>query len=270
MPDLIILLKRQMQLRNYSPRTIQSYTQIIRDLYRHTRRPMSELTKTDIEAYLLHRLNKDRVSTSTLSVTINAINYCLHHIYRKHSINFRHPKKPRRLPTVLTRQEISRLLQATLNSKHRLLLALAYGAGLRVSEVTRLTVADLDFDRGLLLIRQAKGHKDRITLLPYKLLSVLKKYTLRRRPGDLLFISNRGGPLSTATAQAVFRHSLRRADINKPATFHSLRHSFATHLLENGTDIRHIQELLGHASIRTTERYTHVSRQALSRIRSPF
>ena len=162
------------------------------------------------------------------------------------------------------------LLDVTKNYKHNLLVSLSYGSGLRVSEVIALKIKDIDFDRMTIHIKQAKGQKDRITILPTKLKNDLTNFMRSKSSNDFVFPSERGGKLTTRTVQKVFSSALVKSGIQKDATFHSLRHSFATHLLENGTDIRFVQEILGHANIRTTQRYTHVTNPQLRNIKSPL
>lgn len=162
------------------------------------------------------------------------------------------------------------ILQAPKNSKHRLLLALAYGAGLRVSEVVDLRVGDLDLPALMIHIKQGKGQKDRISVVPDTLVNDLRNLIAGKGAREYVFASERGGKLTTRTAQKVFETALHLSEIKKDATFHSLRHSFATHLLENGVDIRYVQELLGHQNIRTTQQYTHVTNPKLRNIKSPL
>jgi site-specific recombinase XerD len=162
------------------------------------------------------------------------------------------------------------MIEATSNLKHKLILALAYGAGLRVSEVANLKVKDIDLVNDLVFVSLGKGKKDRYTLFPVKLKDRIKIFVEGRRADEYLFESERGGKLHTRTLQIVFSSALTKAGVTKNATFHSLRHSFATHLLEAGTDLRYIQELLGHSSITTTQVYTKVTKGALGNIRSPF
>ena len=181
------------------------------------------------------------------------------------------PRRERRLPVVLSREELHRFLGAVGNPKHVALLAVAYSAGLRVSEVVRLRLEDLDRDRGLVRIRAGKGKKDRLTLLSQTALTLVDTYLAGVDPGVWLFAGARvGRHLSTRSVQKITAAARARAGITKPVTPHVLRHSFATHLHEAGTDVRLIQELLGHASVRTTEIYTHVSRRQLQSIRSPL
>lgn len=180
------------------------------------------------------------------------------------------PKRPTRLPVTLSRAEIERVLQSIANEKHRTMVALAYGAGLRVSELTDLRIGSVSFEEGILYVYQGKGNKDRITLLPDAIIPELKNRVVGKCHDDYLFESERGGRLSTRSIQLVFERALKNAKIKKPATFHSLRHSFATHILEQGTDLRFIQKLLGHSNIRTTQQYTHVSTASLRAIPSPL
>ena len=165
---------------------------------------------------------------------------------------------------------LEKIINATDNAKYRLMISLGYACGLRVSEVINLRVADLDIDELVVHIKGAKGKKDRISVLPERLQNDLRNIIAGKGANEFLFGSNRGDKLTTTSLQKMFRKSLAKAQIKKPATFHSLRHSFATHLLENGTDVRYVQELLGHANIRTTQIYTHVTNPKLKNIKSPF
>ncbi len=181
------------------------------------------------------------------------------------------PRRERRPPTVLSQAEVRPLIRAPRNLKHRALLMLVYSSGLRVSEVVRLRVEDVDVERRLLHVRQAKGRKDRITLLSPAALKVLRAYASLERPREWLFPGGRSGRhLTTRSVQKIVEKARRSAGISRRFSTHALRHSFATHLLEAGTDLRYIQALLGHSSSRTTEIYTHVTRPALSRIESPL
>ena len=267
---LIEVMEQEMRLRNYSRRTIEAYTHVARELFHFCNKPIRELKEEKIKQFLTYKMNAGCYS-QTIALYANAINFIFHEIYKQANFNpIRHPKKTHKLPEVLSREEISRILGATNNSKHRTLLALAYGAGLRVSEVMNVQVCDIDIASKTIRVRQGKGKKDRISVLSDKIVEDLKKCADGKVGSAYLFESERGGKLTTATAQKVFYQCMRKACINRPASFHSLRHSFATHLLENGVDVRYVQELLGHANIRTTQIYTHVTNPAIRNIKSPL
>jgi len=223
-----------------------------------------------LKSFLLDKHNKGS-SSQTINLYLNAIKFFYREIMKSpQSIDIRFAKKSNKLPVVLSHDEIERIIEVTKNSKHRLIISLSYGAGLRVSEIISLKVKDLDLDSLTIHLKNAKGKKDRITVLPVKLVNSLRNAVAGKDIDDLVFESERGGGLTDRTAQVIFNNGLRRAGIKKEATFHSLRHSFATHLLENGTDIRYIQELLGHQNIRTTQIYTKVTNPAVRNIKSPL
>ncbi len=263
-------LENELKLRGMSPKTIKAYRSCVGFYLRFLQTDFAVLDTEKVKAFLLQRQSLG-AAPQTVNLYLNAIKFFYRWVVKSpQKIELRFAKRTVKLPVVLSREEILRVLAVVRNRKHRLLVSLAYGAGLRVSEVIAIRVRDVDFERKLLCVRQGKGGKDRATLLPDKLVGDLKAFCSVRSPNDYVFESERGGKLSSRTAQLVFEHALKRADIVKPATFHSLRHSFATHLLENGTDIRLIQSLLGHANIRTTQRYTQVSSHAIGRIVSPL
>jgi site-specific recombinase XerD len=268
--DLITIITREMRLRNYSPKTIAAYMSVIRNFYSAMKRPLRTIRLDEIKDYLLAKQAKG-LSSQTIALQVNAINYLYREIYKQPSWhNLKQLKRSKKLPIVLSRAEINSLLQQPRNQKHRTLLALAYAAGLRVSEALDLRVRDIDLEELTVVIRQGKGRKDRLSVLSPTLTDDIRQLSAGKGGGDYLFESERGGKLSAATAQKVFQSALQKASFTKPASFHSLRHSFATHLLENGTDVRYIQELLGHANIRTTQIYTQVTNPSLRQIRSPL
>jgi len=270
MSDIIEIIRQEMRLRNYSQRTFRAYTRIISDLYKKTKRPLRDLSADDIRSYLLELEDAD-LSSQSIALAANAINFLYTAIYKNPSFQkLHHPKRSQKLPVVLTRKEIELLIVQPSNIKHKLLLSLGYAAGLRVSEVLSLKIRDIDFDEMTITVRQGKGLKDRLTVLSPKLLGGIRALSGGKDAAAYLFESERGGKLTTSTAQIVFRNALKKAGIQKLASFHSLRHSFATHLLENGVDVRYVQELLGHANIRTTQIYTHLTNPALKNIKSPL
>jgi len=270
MPGLIEIISKEMKLRNYSPKTIKAYSSAMRNLYVFYKKPPRDLTYTELKDFLYYK-SQQGVSHQTISLYANAINFVYIELYQREQFQkFHHPKKSKKLPVVLSRDEIERILSCIHNTKHHTMLALAYAGGLRVSEIVSLTVADVDFDRAYIHIKSAKGKKDRITILPNKLVYALQQCCIGKQGTAYVFASERGGKLTTATPQKIFTTALSSASINKKATFHSLRHSFATHILEQGTDVRYVQTLLGHANIRTTQLYTHVTNTQIKNIKSPF
>ncbi|MHB1192818.1 MAG: tyrosine-type recombinase/integrase [Longimicrobiales bacterium] len=227
----------------------------------------------ELRAHVLARLRSGRVSRAYHTQLISALRlFCSTVLGRRiEELPLERPRREHRLPTVLSRDELGQFLKAVRNPKHAALLAVAYSAGLRVSEVVGLRIADLDRSQGLLHVRGGKGGKDRQTLLSATALAMVDAYLVGAPAAPWLFPGARPERhLTTRTVQKFTVAAARRAGITKPVTPHVLRHSFATHLLENGTDVRLIQELLGHASVRTTEIYLHVSQRQLGRIRSPL
>ncbi|MEW6610762.1 MAG: site-specific tyrosine recombinase/integron integrase [Patescibacteria group bacterium] len=270
MANLLDILIREMELRNYSKKTIAAYTSVVKNLFTFYKKPLRDLTREEIKEYLYQKQQKN-LSSQTIALAANAINFLYSQIYKRQDFEkIRHPKRSQKLPEVLSHSEIEKILEQIDNIKHRTLIACAYGAGLRVSEAVRLRVQDVDVFHRTIMVRQDKGRKDRMTVLSEKIVTDLEKILAGREGRDWVFQSERGGRLTEATAQKVFYAALKRTGISKHATFHSLRHSFATHLLENGVDVRYVQELLGHANIRTTQIYTKVTNPSLKNIRSPL
>ena len=252
-------LQRYMRVCGYSPRTIEAYS-----------RCATEIDDQDLLIFL-DKLTRNGRSSYTLNQYYAAYKLYVTKILRKDwNVPFPYARRHKKLPVVLSREEISKIIDATKNSKHKMMISLAYGAGLRVGEVIKIQAKDLNLNELTLLISEAKGGKDRISVLPEKLRNDLQNMVAGKAGDQYLFESERGGKLTTRTAQVVFARSLKLAGILKAATFHSLRHSFATHLLENGVDVRYIQKLLGHASITTTQLYTKVTNPLLRKIRSPL
>ncbi|MBI4539776.1 MAG: tyrosine-type recombinase/integrase [Gemmatimonadetes bacterium] len=263
----------ELRLRGYSARTRKAYAHHVTRFMGFARKAPQELDASHIRAYLLDLIEHRGASRAHHSQAISAIKFFFDHVLMKPQAldAVPRPRKERRLPSVLSRQEVQRLLDALDNPKHRAIMMLAYSAGLRVGEVVRLKVEDLNEGRRLIHVRRGKGHKDRYTLLSDVALRAVQEYMRIHQPPDWLFPGARPDrPISTRSVQKIIEVLRRRAGIEKRVTTHTLRHSFATHLLEAGTDPRHIQELLGHASPKTTEIYTHVSQRDLARIRSPL
>ncbi len=255
----IAQLQRYMRVAGYRPQTIEAYVRCV-----------NEIGDQDLMKFLDKLAIKHR-STFTMNQYHAAYKLYATKILRKSwSMPFSYAKRHKRLPVVLSHSEVTKIIDHTKNFKHKLLLSLAYGSGMRVSEVVNLKVGDLNINELNLVIKDAKGGKDRLSILPEILKNDLQNMIAGKHANDFVFESERGGKLTTRTAQLVFEKSLKSAGILKLATFHSLRHSFATHLLENGVDVRYIQKLLGHASISTTALYTKVTNPALLNIKSPL
>lgn len=264
---------RELKLRGYSARTRKAYLSHVRRFLDRIERPAELLSPDTARRFLLERIESDGVSQTYHDQTVSAIRFLYRHVLRRPETleQIPRPRKERRLPTVLSREEVQRLLRVVGNPKHKAILMLLYSAGLRVSEVVRLRPEDLDLDRRLIHVRVAKGRKDRYTLLSDRALAEIQCYREPGIDGPWLFPGTRSDrPISARSVQHIVETARHRAGIDKHVTAHTLRHSFATHLLESGTDLRYIQELLGHASSRTTEIYTHVSQRELGRIRSPL
>lgn len=262
--------ERELKLRNYSSKTVKSYLGALKSYFIYKKSDLTKLDLNHVKDYLLLLKNKGN-APATQILHLNAVKFFYLQVLKiNQPILLKTPKKNLRLPTVLSKNEIEQIIQSIQNSKHRLLITLAYAGGLRVSEVINLRVKDIDLNQLIIYIRHGKGDKDRITTFPEKLVSQVLNFTNFKNKDDYIFASERGGKLSIRTAQKVFENALKKSGIKKDATFHSLRHSFATHLLENGVDVRYVQELLGHQNIRTTQIYTHVTSPGIKNIKSPL
>ncbi|HPH78455.1 MAG TPA: tyrosine-type recombinase/integrase [bacterium] len=270
MQKYLDLTKRELEIRNYSSKTVTSYLISLKKYFEFKKYDFSKFDENNLKDYLSVQI-KQNLSPQTINPSLNAIKFFYYEIIGiKNKINIRTIKKEHRLPVVLSKKEVKQIIDVIKNPKHKILISLAYAAGLRVSEVVSIKVKDLDINNLTIHIRQAKGKKDRISLLSEKLVDNIRNLIAGKNAKDLLFVSERGGKLTTRTAQKIFQNALKKSGIKKDASFHSLRHSFATHLLENGVDIRYVQELLGHSNIRTTQIYTHVTNLGLKNIKSPL
>jgi site-specific recombinase XerD len=265
--------QRLLKLKGYSPRTFETYCNAFHPLLRLLGDvAVSSLTKQHIQSYLLWLLEKKGATFSNLHTVINAVKFYFEKVEgrEKEFYDLPRPKKSQKLPSVLSEGEIIGLIQQTKNLKHRTLLMTAYSAGLRVSELVALKISDVDSQRMLIHIKDGKGGKDRVVPLSQKLLLTLREYVRQYRPKDHLFEGEGEKPYSTRSAQMVLAEAKGKAGIQKRGSIHLLRHSYATHLLESGTDIRYIQTFLGHNSLKTTMIYTHVSKLKIGSIQSPL
>lgn len=264
--------KKWLQQKRLSENTVNTYTEVTAFFLRY-----SILKKVAMYSVkLIEQFNYDFIYRANRSVSyqnqcINGIKKFL--IYKNVEINHLHierPKKEKKLPAVLSVEEMKAIFNNLKNLKHRALLSLLYSGGLRIGEALNLKIHDIDSQRMLIHIKQAKGKKDRYTLLSHSFLKLIREYYLAYKPKVFLFEGQNEQKYSNASAQAILKKSLMNTKISKKVTLHTLRHSFATHLLENGTDIRYIQELLGHSSPKTTMIYTHVTQTSLKNIKNPF
>ena len=270
----LISFKNYMNFRRYSQNTIKTYADALEVFFRFYKDQAPEsLNIEDIINFNTSYILKKNLSASYQNQVINAIKlFYRNRFNRAMEVDFiQRPRREKRLPNVLSKNEVKSILEAPTNLKHRAMLSLIYACGLRRSELLNLTLKDILSDRNLLFIRQSKGKKDRVVPISIKLIEILRDYYKAFKPKTWLFEGQEvGKKYSERSIQLVLNQAVEKAKIVKPVSLHWLRHSYATHLLESGTDLRYIQELLGHSSSRTTEIYTHVSTRNLQQIRSPF
>jgi integrase/recombinase XerD len=267
-------MERQMVLRRMSVRTRQSYSAAVAQLAKHCRRQPDRLTAAEIQSYLLYLIEERKLASSSCNVALHGLRFFYHETLKRPDMQFAIPRAraPQRLPDILSREEIERLFTAANLLKHRVLLMTTYAAGLRVSEVCALKVTDIDSERMTIRVEQGKGAKDRYTLLSPRLLKELRLYWQAHRPKLWLFPAARDAdrPLNAHAAQRMFYAARDQAKITKRCGIHGLRHAFATHLLEAGTDVHTIQRLMGHTDIHTTMRYFHLASQKIAATDSPL
>lgn len=263
---------RLLKLKNYSQSTVNTYTYYFEMFLKYFKdREIDKLSKNEVMDFLYKESEKG-FSAAYQNQLVNSIKFYYEKVLgrQKEFYDLPRAKKPQKLPTVLSEEEITTLLDQPENLKHKCILFLIYSGGLRISEAVKMRISDIDSTRNLIIVRGAKGKKDRTTLLSQKMLEMLRHYYKVYKPKEYLFEGETGGQYSVTTIQKVFNKALAASGIRKKATVHSLRHSFATHLLERGTDLRYIQELLGHGSSKTTERYTHITKKGMDNIVSPL
>jgi len=265
-------LENEMRARKYSIKTQNAYIYFNRLFCRTLQKFPQDIFQEDVTEFLSLMDKEKKYSASSMNLTISALKFFYQNVLKNDIIKEqKRPCQNKNLPVILSAKEIVSVLSMEKNPKHKLLLMLVYSSGLRVSEVVSLKKEHIDLSRQVVFVRLGKGRKDRYTMLSEKAAEFLKWYYEYFRIENWIFP---GQPdtrhLSVRSAQNIFDKAIRRSGINKKTSIHGLRHSFATHLLENGTDIRYIQSLLGHSSLRTTERYTHVARRSLLKIKSPL
>jgi integrase/recombinase XerD len=266
-------MEREMAMRGFAPRTRETYLHCLRRLVRHYRVPPDQITYEEVRAYLGYLTRDRRLSCSTFNQALAACRLFFRDVLKREWSfdDLPYQRRPQKLPVVLSREEVARILDAAQGVRDRALLETAYGGGLRIGEVTRLRVSDIDGERKVIRVEQGKGRKDRYVMLPDTLLKTLRAYYRAFKPRHFLFPGQTPRtPLSVDWARKILYRAQQAAGLEKKGSFHTLRHSFATHLLEGGTNIRTIQTLLGHRSVGTTERYTQVAANYLNQTRSPL
>ena len=264
-------MQAEMQLRGFAPRTQRTYTNWMRRLVSRARVPGDQLTEEQARAFLSELAGRG-LSASTINQAISAVRFFFHEVlHRAWDCEIQYQRAPQRVPVTLTPEEVSRLLSAAPNLRARAAMEIAYAAGLRLGEVLNLKLTDIDSARMLVRVDQGKGKKDRNVMLSPVLLETLRAHWRESRPRVWLFPGETGKrPLDATILQRGFTDAKLKAGITKPVSFHSLRHSFATQLLETGVNVRTIQALLGHRSLGTTQRYVHVAGDYLRQTRSPL
>ena len=271
--DIITDFIKILELKRYSNNTItsyQSHLRLVKSYFKNT--PLNEISDKELFQFIHHMVSAKNISASYQRQIVGGLKLFYQEVYSR-SIPFqymqvsRHEKK---LPVVLSKREVVTIINSIDNLKHKALIALLYGSGLRIGEALQLKKSDIDSDRMVVHIKGAKGKKDRYSILSKNVLNILRTYYLKYKPKLYLFEGQNGGKYSTESAGKVFKRALQKSKINKHATLHTLRHSFATHLLEDGISITHIQKLLGHNNIATTLIYTQIAQDSLFKVKSPF
>jgi integrase/recombinase XerD len=271
--DELEALESWMSVRRYSNQTISCYLSTLTVFFEYfSSYAPSEITKEQVNQFNIHYILQKKLSASYQSQFVNALKlfYRVHSINRIEVENLIRPKKPFQLPKVISSEEVAQIINATNNLKHKCMLSIIYSGGLRRGELLNLTITDIDSKRMLILIRQGKGMKDRVVPLSLVVLEMLRTYYTAYKPKQYLFEGKNGGRYSERSINLVFKKAVRVSGIKKLINLHILRHSYATHLMEAGTNLRYIQELLGHKSSRTTQIYTHVSTHEINKISSPI
>lgn len=270
--EALLKMETRLRVKRYTYNTVKSYLSCFRIFLQHLKeKEPNTVSDQEIEEYLLYKINHKGWTESTQNQHINALKFYYEQILEqpRKVFNLR-PRKAQKLPEVLSKEEVVSLIKATNNLKHRCILSMIYSAGLRLGELLNLRVDDIHIDRRQVFIKAGKGKKDRYSLLSEDMLLLLDKYKKTYHPAYWLFEGQTGGKYSARSVQSILNRAKTKSGINPYATTHTLRHSFATHLLEDGVDLRYIQELLGHSSSKTTEIYTHVRKDAKLKIKSPL
>lgn len=273
MDKKIALFIQLLEVKRYSIRSIATYTNAFRQFLLYFKgSDVDYLKEKEIEKFINVQVAQKNISISYQKQLVAAIKFWYNGVLgRKFALNYLYPDRSEfKIPIVFSQQEIKNLLTVSDNIKHRAVLATIYSCGLRLSELTNLMIKDIDSTTMTVTIRQSKGNRDRVVMLSEKLLELLRKYFIEHKPKKYLFEGQSGGKYSERSVQQILKQTLDKAKISKKGSVHTLRHSYATHLIEQGTDMRFVQELLGHKSIKTTMIYTHLTDSTKRQIKSPF
>ncbi|MCK5107686.1 MAG: tyrosine-type recombinase/integrase [Nanoarchaeota archaeon] len=261
-------LNTEMRLRGFSKQTIKAYLYHNINFLNYIKKPENEIDEDDVKSYLSYLIGRD-YSVSSISLVRAALKFNYDEILKKKIVNFKTSKAEKKLPVVLSKTEVRRLIANSGNERNMLIIKMLYSSGLRLSECINLRVRDIEFEEKIAWVRAGKGKKDRLVIMANNLLNELKKY-LKKLPDREYVFSGPKGPFSARYIEKIVKKAAEVAQINKKVTPHTLRHCFATHLLEAGVDIRKIQELLGHSNLQTTQIYTRVSKEELKKVKSPL
>ena len=262
----------QMHLQGYCEKTIKSYVSIIAQLARHYNIPADQLTVDQIRDFILKRITEDKLSKQWMNMTISAVKLLFCGVLRRewNRLDLPRPRRSQKVAVILSRDEVGRIISSKTNLKHKAILMLAYSAGLRRNEICSLKIRDIDSSRMLIHLHTAKGNKERYTILSPVMLDTLRQYFRKYRPMDWLFEGVTRDAISDSTVQAVFKQALKKSKVPKVVGIHSLRHAFATHMLEQGVSLPVIQQMMGHKSLKTTSTYLHVQQYSIQAVQSPL
>ncbi len=263
-------LETELKLRNFSPRTVKAYLFYNSKFLEYCKKEPEQVTEDDVKGYMAHLISDKKAAASSVILVKASLKYLYDELLHKGIVSFKPPKVDKRLPTVLSREEMKKLIEAAGSVKSRLILEMLYSSGLRLSECVNLKVQDLELQQKMGWVRHGKGGKDRMIILAEHLIGDFGQYLLAKKAEEHLFTNKKGNALTPRNIQKIVKGCARRAGISKKVSPHTLRHSFATHLLESGTDLRKIQELLGHSNLQTTQIYTKVSTEDLKKVKSPL
>lgn len=261
-------LETELKLRAFSPQTLKAYLFWNHKFLEFNKKTPQDVTEEDIKKFIAEKISKNFAPKSIILIKA-ALKFYYDRVLKKNIVNLETPKVARKLPVVLTKDEVKKLIESAENKKHKMMIKLLYSSGLRLNELISLKIGDLEFNENIGWVRGGKGGKDRIFILSNRMIDELKNFT-KDRPGENFLFEGRNGKLSARAVQKTISNVAKKSGIQKSIHVHTLRHSFATHLLESGEDIRKIQELLGHSNLSTTQIYTHVSTAELKKVKNPL